>query len=869
MGPQYDLFEVFCSDQSTLTSQVQQQGGKAKRFGLSQGDLQSAEGRKSLFAAVCRHRPKHVWVSPICKPWSSWSNLNCQKSLALWDKIHADRFDMLSQVALCLVLCRHQHRNGRHAHWEQPKGSHMFMLPYLNELFRYMLSAKPDMCTAGDLRDPMNHKHMKKGMHILTTSRKLFDMLDPLRCQGQHEHQPMEGSTHVHGLSIARTMFSERYPRKFARLISKVLLKRQFPREIPVGSIADPALTAFDQWCSISSAFAASERMAKKSKVPMPRILKASSADRSLDTESMPKRRRVKQPETSTKPEDPKHVEMMDQDKVSSIMNLVESKLPRVGKQVIQDPNVLQKIQELFHDKIVKGVLACKGTERTMAPPPNISSREAPYRRSIMKLRTSGKIILDDWERYDTLAKRKIIRKSHACRVNITVFAANPVEIHQPATDATANAPGSGLLPEAEGSSSTSEVPQATIDENLKTEKSDQMRTVPPSSISRSVKAPEDEASSPLTSNSQTARNNRFLALPQEEQSMLRRAHQNLCHPRPEQLSAVLKAQGVRPEIFQAVFDMPCSTCAAHQQPKIARPSTLKSELDFNDKVFIDGVTWTSKAGKTFHFYHMIDQATNFHVAMPAPCRAADQAAQCVSESWFQWAGPPNMMVTDAGTEFTSEHFQEFLQRHDVKPSTTAPHAHWQNGRCERHGHILQTMLNKIDHDMPVQTYVELQQALVQCTHAKNTLSLRKGYSPEMLVFGKSSRIPGSVASSELIAAHASADREDAHGIAFRKSLALREKARVAFHQADNDMALRRACLRRSRPDRNAYAPGEWIMMWQPGIAGKVKLAALNPEEQQAFAKAKEAEVQNWLKTGNESEANRDLQAREIRIWIN
>eukprot|EP00435_Cladocopium_sp_Y103_P051911 s2127_g16.t1 len=317
-----------------------------------------------------------------------------------------------------------------------------------------------------------------------------------------------------------------------------------------------------------------------------------------------------------------------------------------------------------------------------------------------------------------------------------------------------------------------------------------------------------------ISSNAMPAKNNRFLALPREEQMMLRRAHQNLCHPSPEQLSTVLRAQGVRPELSQAVFDMECSTCAAHQRPKVARPSSLKDELDFNDKIFIDGITWTGKSGKSFHFYHILDQATNFHVAVPAPCRAAEQAVQCVLESWFQWAGPPNMMVTDSGTEFTSEYFSEFLQRHDVKPVTTAPLAHWQNGRCERHGQILQSMLDKIDHEMPIQTYKELQQALAQCTHAKNTLSIRKGYSPEVLVFGKSSRIPGSVTSCESMSSMASADRTDAYGIAFRRSLELREKARVAFHQSDNDQALRRACLRRTRPDRSAYAPGEWIMMW-------------------------------------------------------
>ena len=297
MGPKANLIEVFCSDQSTLTEQVNQLGGKALRFGLSQGDLQQPEGRKKLFDAVCRHRPEHVWVSPTCKPWSKWSCRNSQKSLEMWDRIHAERRDMLSQVALCLVLCRYQHRCNRHAHWEQPGGSIMFMLPYLNELGRYMLSAKPDMCNAGSLQDPVTCQPIKKGMHILTTSRKMHDILDPLRCQRDHSHQVIEGSTRVHGQGVARSVFTERYPRKFARLIAKTILKRQFPTERPVGTIVDPALFALDQGFQISSALAVDARMPKQVKLSGLRQRKAKSADRSLEPPPTEKRRRFKQPE--------------------------------------------------------------------------------------------------------------------------------------------------------------------------------------------------------------------------------------------------------------------------------------------------------------------------------------------------------------------------------------------------------------------------------------------------------------------------------------------------------------------------------------------------------------------------------------------
>ena len=70
------------------------------------------------------------------------------------------------------------------------------------------------------------------------------------------------------------------------------------------------------------------------------------------------------------------------------------------------------------------------------------------------------------------------------------------------------------------------------------------------------------ESEIPLEMLEQPVTGNRFMALTRKEQTMLRRAHQNLCHPSPEQLSAALRA-----EVSQAVFDMKCATCASDQKP--------------------------------------------------------------------------------------------------------------------------------------------------------------------------------------------------------------------------------------------------------------------------------------------------------------
>ena len=54
-----------CSENSELTIQVQQAGGRAVRFGLSQGDF-ATKGKSTQIVHVdlAIHRPRNVWISP-------------------------------------------------------------------------------------------------------------------------------------------------------------------------------------------------------------------------------------------------------------------------------------------------------------------------------------------------------------------------------------------------------------------------------------------------------------------------------------------------------------------------------------------------------------------------------------------------------------------------------------------------------------------------------------------------------------------------------------------------------------------------------------------------------------------------------------
>ena len=76
------ILEVFCSSESQLTRQGQRLGVPCERFGLSQGDLSTREGRLALCKRLILGRPHHIWFSPECSPWCAWNRLNAGRSLA-------------------------------------------------------------------------------------------------------------------------------------------------------------------------------------------------------------------------------------------------------------------------------------------------------------------------------------------------------------------------------------------------------------------------------------------------------------------------------------------------------------------------------------------------------------------------------------------------------------------------------------------------------------------------------------------------------------------------------------------------------------------------------------------------------------------
>ena len=191
------------------------------------------------------------------------------------------------------------------------------------------------------------------------------------------------------------------------------------------------------------------------------------------------------------------------------------------------------------------------------------------------------------------------------------------------------------------------------------------------------------------------------------------------------------------------------------KRARLENPAAIHEPLDFGTVVSMDGITWSNSQGEKFHFYHFVDHATVFQTAVIAPSRNTEQAVKALLSGWMLWAGAPRTLVVDAATELNSEEFLNALQKHGTQCRTCAADAHWQNARAERHGGILQVILSKMDTEEPITDYDKLAMALQHATQTKNQWSRHRGYAPELLVFGKSVHIPGSVVSDPNRATHA------------------------------------------------------------------------------------------------------------------
>ena len=71
-----DLIEAFCSHDSMMTKVARQTGMKAERWTIDDYDLSSEKGYLLAEQRLRQLRPRRLWLSPECGPFSQLQNAN-------------------------------------------------------------------------------------------------------------------------------------------------------------------------------------------------------------------------------------------------------------------------------------------------------------------------------------------------------------------------------------------------------------------------------------------------------------------------------------------------------------------------------------------------------------------------------------------------------------------------------------------------------------------------------------------------------------------------------------------------------------------------------------------------------------------------
>lgn len=255
----------------------------------------------------------------------------------------------------------------------------------------------------------------------------------------------------------------------------------------------------------------------------------------------------------------------------------------------------------------------------------------------------------------------------------------------------------------------------------------------------------------------------KFLALDQREQGIIKKLHINLGHPTSDTLARHLSETKALQHLVEGAADYVCPRCAERTSPQRTTPGNLKDPSEFNDKISLDGFEWTSKSGLKTYVLHSLDDAARFYLGHQTH-RDSQSLVRSVQSLWFQWAGAPMGWSTRPssprpGWGIHQPRVEGLPTENGVQPVLSA--ARWQRGRIERHGGIIEEMLDRIDNDNPITTLEQFDEALRQCFHAKNTMSTVSGFSPEQAVLGRAAKLPTSIVSDEDLSSHLMLQSQD------------------------------------------------------------------------------------------------------------
>ena len=288
--------------------------------------------------------------------------------------------------------------------------------------------------------------------------------------------------------------------------------------------------------------------------------------------------------------------------------------------------------------------------------------------------------------------------------------------------------------------------------------------------------------------------------LPRRTRATLAHLHVVLGHLSNERLHRMVSLAGGNADLLCGVRNMRCQICSMVRPPGSKPQVSYLKPTNFNQRVSGDVVfVWDVKNVK-YAIVHYIDELTDYHVGALEFDPTSEWAAEVLCRLWYDVFGPPDVLITDGGTEFQGSLGRLndlFAVQHEVVPDQ----AKWRLGHAERHGAVVKVMMMKVVTELQIDNLRDMQCALSSCFAAKNRIIGQSGVAPLQAVTGRSNPLPGSLLAQITSGKVKFKANEDLIlDEALRRGERIRAAAIESCHWLDAHEGLRRALASRSRP---------------------------------------------------------------------
>ena len=311
-------------------------------------------------------------------------------------------------------------------------------------------------------------------------------------------------------------------------------------------------------------------------------------------------------------------------------------------------------------------------------------------------------------------------------------------------------------------------------------------------------------------------------ALPRQLRSTLAKLHVSLGHISAEKLKRMLHLNGAKGHILKGVSDMRCQVCQTVAAPTPAPKASFDRPQRFNERVVSDVFfVWDSRQEK-YAVVHALDAFSMYQVATLMIKPQADMVAHFLKNHWINIFGPPDVFMSDAGTEYAAE-TESLLRAYDVHHEMVPPSAKWRMGLAERHGAVLKLLVMKTIQTTTAKGYAETKECVLAAVAARNRQSRVGGFSPTQIVLGKDVAIPSSLLE-QIGTGHFKyvLNQDLSFAEARHRNEEIRYAASQAFVWADSHETLRKALNAKTRhPRHEMLYEGAMVYFYDPPSSRK------------------------------------------------